>query len=114
MVISQKVKLVAFYGRKLTDYHKRYIVTENELLSIVETLKVFRTILPGQRLIIYTGHKHLMWKSFNTDRVLRWILILEEYGTDIEHTKSDKIIAATLLSRYPPNGNQETTQEDIL
>ena len=53
-----------------------------------------------------------MWKSFNTDRVLR--VILEEYGTDIEHTKGDKIIAAALLSRYPPNGNQETTQEDIL
>ena len=55
-----------------------------------------------------------MWKIFNTYRVLIWILILEEYGTDIEHTKGDKIIVAALLSRYPPNGTQETTQEDTL
>ena len=36
--ISQKGKHVDFYGRKLTDAHKRCTVTEKERLSIVETL----------------------------------------------------------------------------
>ena len=37
----------------------RYTLTEKELLSIVETLKYFRTVLIGQRLRIHTYHKTL-------------------------------------------------------
>ena len=46
-VIIQKGKPVDFYSRKLTDYQQRYTVTGRELLSIVEPLKEFRTILLG-------------------------------------------------------------------
>ena len=56
-VISQKGKTIDFYSRRLTDYQKRYTVTEKELLIIVESLKKFITILLCQRLIIYTDHK---------------------------------------------------------
>ena len=48
---------------------------------------------------------------FNTDRVLRWRLILEEYGTDIEYIKGENNMVAYGLSRIPLNGNQETTQK---
>ena len=82
-VISQKGKPITLYIIKLTNAHKRYEVTEKDLLSIVETLKEFRTILLGKILIIYTHHKNLTCKHFNTDRLLRWRLILEEYGSDI-------------------------------
>ena len=70
-VIWQKGKMIAFYGRKLTDSHKRYTVTEKELLSIVEILKEFRTILLGKKLRIYTDHKNLTCKIVNTDIVSR-------------------------------------------
>ena len=49
-VISHKVKPIAFYSRKLTDSQQWYRVTEIDLISIVETLKEFITILPGQKL----------------------------------------------------------------
>ena len=81
-------------------------MNEKELLSIVETLKEFRTILLGKRLKIYTDHKNLTCKNFNTDRVLIWIIILGDYGPDIEHIQS-------ALSIFPINGNQESTQESI-
>ena len=61
-VISHKGKNIAFYYIKLTDPQKRYTVTERELLSILETLKEFRTILLGQKLRIYTDHKNLTCK----------------------------------------------------
>ena len=70
-VINQNDKPIAFYSRELTQSKSRYTVTENELLSIVEILKEFRTILLGQRLKIYTNHKNLTCRNFNTDRVLR-------------------------------------------
>ena len=55
--ISQTWKPIAFYSHKVTKPHQWYTVTEKELLSIVETLKEFWTILLGQQLKIYTDHK---------------------------------------------------------
>ena len=81
---------------------------KGELLSIVETLKYFINILLGQKLRIYTGHKNLTCKNFNTNILLRWRLTLEEYGPDIEYIKDDKNIVANPISRFPLNGNQET------
>ena len=50
-------------------------------------------------------------KNFNTDRMLWWILILEEYGPDIEYILGKKYIAVDALSRLLNNGNQDTTHE---
>ena len=62
-VISQDGKPIAFYSRKLNPAQTRYTTTERELLSIVETLKEFRSILYGQQLVIQTDHKNLVCKS---------------------------------------------------
>ena len=59
-VISQDEKAIAFYSCKLTGLQKRYTVTEKELLSIVETLKEFFTVLFCQSINIYTDHKTIM------------------------------------------------------
>ena len=51
-VISQDNRPIAFYSRKLQPAQVRYTTTERELLSIVETLKEFRNILLGQRIVV--------------------------------------------------------------
>ena len=73
-------------------------------------MKGFRNILPGQKLRIYTDHKNLTYKHFNTDIILIWGLLLEEYGPDIEYIKREKNIVSDALSRLPLTGNEETTQ----
>ena len=81
-VISQNNKPIAFYSRKLNDAQLNYTTTERELLAIVETLKEFRSILLGQRVIVYTDHKNLTYKVFNVERVMRWRIICKEYGAE--------------------------------
>ena len=98
-VISQRGKPIAFYSRKLKPEQTRYTTTERELLSIVETLKEFRNILLGQRIVVHTDHKNLTCKNFNTERVMRWRLILEEYGPDLRYIKGEDNIVADALSR---------------
>jgi hypothetical protein len=98
-VIFQNNKPIAFYSRKLNPAQTRYTTTERELLSIVETLKEFRCILLGQQIQIHTDHKNLTYKNFNTERVMRWQLILEEYSPELLYIKGSRNIVADALSR---------------
>jgi len=109
-VITQQKRPLAFYSRKLKDAQTRYTTTERELLSIVEILKEFRTILLGQKIIVYTDHKNLIYNDLQTDRVLRWRLLLEEYGVDIRYIKGVKNIVADVLSRYPTTNEPTVAQ----
>lgn len=111
-VISQKGVPIAFYSRKLQPAQTRYTTTERELLAIVETLKEFRNILLGQRINVYTDHKNLTYKNFNTDRVMRWRLILEEFGPELHHLKGEKNIVADALSRLDMTEESFATMEE--
>ena len=97
--ISQDGKPIAFYSRKLNPAQTRYTTTERELLSIVETLKEFRSILLGQQIIVHTDHENLTHKNFNCDRVMRWRLFIEEYSPDLRYIKGEHNVVADALSR---------------
>jgi hypothetical protein len=59
-VITQSNRPLAFFNRKLSETQQKYSVTEIELLAIVETLKEFKGMLWGQKLVVYTDHQNLM------------------------------------------------------
>ncbi len=66
-VILQGDRPLAFYNRKLNSAQKWYTTGEQELLSIVETLKELKNILLGQKLIVHTDHKNLLHQNMFTD-----------------------------------------------
>ena len=84
----------------MNDAQTRYTTTERELLSIVETLKEFRTILLGDKIRIYTDHKNL---TFNTlaysERVMMWRLLIEEFSPELIYINGENNQAADALSR---------------
>ena len=114
-VISQNNKPIAFYSRKLNPAQRRYTTTERELLAIVETLKEFKNILLGQQIEIWTDHKNLTYTKFNTDRVMRWQLVIEEFGPELLYIKGSKNIVADALSRLGlDDANEAVEIHDIV
>ena len=113
-VISQDGKPIEFYIRKLNNAQRNYTTTEKELLAIVETLREFRNILLGQKITVYTDHKNLTYKVFNTERVMRWRLIIEEYGPTLEYVKGSHNIVADALSRLELNPSMKSEADDTV
>ena len=70
------------------------------------TLKEFRNILLGHQITDYTDHKNLTFKYFNTERVMRWRLILEEFGPELKYIKGENNVVAGALSRLENILNQ--------
>ncbi len=59
-VITQDNRPIAFFSRKLSDTQHKYSITKIELLTIVKTLKVFKGMLWGQQIKVFTDHANLM------------------------------------------------------
>ena len=54
-------------------------------------------------MIIYTDHKNLTYKVFNTERVMRWRMIAEKFGAKLKYIQGEKNIVADSLSRLALN-----------
>jgi hypothetical protein len=106
-VTSQNGKPIAFCSRQMNSAQQNCTATEKELLSIVATPKEFRNILLGQQTTVFADHKNLTCKNFDAERVMRWRLVLEEFGPDLQHIKGERNVVADALSRLQIDDEQE-------
>ena len=51
------------------------------------------------KIVVYMDHKSLTFKYFNTERVVYWRLIVEEYGPNLRYVKGENNMVADTLSR---------------
>ena len=79
---------VVYYASKtLNDAQKNYITTENKLLVVVFALDKFKNYLLGTSIVIFTNHstlKYLLNKKNAKVRLIRWILLLQEFNIQIK------------------------------
>ena len=102
----------------MNSAQQKYPTGEQELLSIVETLKEFKNILLGQNIIVHTDHKNLLYEKSSSDRVIRWRLLIEEFAPTFLHIAGEKNVVADALSRLDANfekvlSNQPIKNEEI-
>ncbi|RVW60115.1 Transposon Ty3-G Gag-Pol polyprotein [Vitis vinifera] len=86
----------------LNEAQKNYTTTEKELLAVVFALDKFRAYLVGSSIVVFTDHsalKYLLTKQDAKARLIRWILLLQEFNLQIRDKKGVENVVADHLSR---------------
>ena len=65
----------------------------------METLKEYYNILLGQRIKVYTDHKNLMHVNFNTQQVIRWRMVIEDFAPELIYIPGPNNVVADAISR---------------
>jgi hypothetical protein len=107
---------IAFMSKKMNGHETRYPVHEQELLAIVNAMKLWRHHLSGTPFIVQTDHQSLQYvdsQNLATNRQVRWAMIMAEFDFKIVYITGDKNPVADALSRSgaggPPKPTSSTT-----
>nr|GFC37165.1 reverse transcriptase domain-containing protein [Tanacetum cinerariifolium] len=85
----------------MIEAESNYTTAEKEMLTVVYAQK-FQSYLIMNKSIVYTDHfalKYLFAKKDSKARLLRWVLLLQEFTFKVIDTKKAENLAANHLSR---------------
>nr|GEW18183.1 hypothetical protein [Tanacetum cinerariifolium] len=105
-VLGQRIKKhfrpIHYASKTMNEAESNYTTMEKEVLAVVYAFKIFRSYLIMNKSIVYTDHfafKYLFAKKDAKARLLRWILLLQEFDFKVVDTKGAENYAADHLSR---------------
>ncbi|KAM1325654.1 hypothetical protein ACFX2H_046331 [Malus domestica] len=99
---NKQPHVIYYASRTLNDAQLNYSTTEKELLAVVFALDKFRSYLIGTKVIVFTdlaALKYLFTKKEAKPRLIRWMLLLQEFDIEIRDKKGCENVAADHLSR---------------
>ena len=111
-----KPYVVYYASRTLNEAQKNYRTIENELLVVVYSLDKFRAYLVGSDIIIFTDNsslKYLLTKQNAKARLIRWVLLLQEFNQQIKDKKGVENVIADHLWRFTIPHNTHNTHNPL-
>ena len=106
---------IHYASKTMNEAESRYTTTEKEMLAVVYAFEKFRSYLVMNKCTVYTDHsalKYLFAKKDSKARLLRWVLLLQEFDFDVVDTKGAENLAADHLSRLEnPHENKLDPKE---
>nr|GEV32831.1 reverse transcriptase domain-containing protein [Tanacetum cinerariifolium] len=108
---SKHFQPIHYASKTMTEAQTHYMTTEKEMLAVVYAFEKFRPYLVLSKSIVYMNHsalKYLLNKQDAKPRLLRWVLLLQEFDIIILDKKGFENLAADHLSRL------EIPHQDVL
>ncbi|GJW53232.1 reverse transcriptase domain-containing protein [Tanacetum coccineum] len=93
---------IHYASKTMNEAKSHYITTEKEMLAVVYAFEKFRSYLILNKSIVYTDHyalKYLFDKKYSKARLIRWVLLFQEFKFKVIDTKGAENLAADHLSR---------------
>nr|GEY13122.1 reverse transcriptase domain-containing protein [Tanacetum cinerariifolium] len=93
---------IHYASKTMTEAESNYTTTEKEMLAVVYAYEKFRSYLIMNKSIMYTDHsalKYLFAKKDSKARLLRLVLLLQEFTFKVINTKGAENLAVDHLSR---------------
>jgi hypothetical protein len=103
--IMQDDKPVGYYSKRLNGAQCNYSTIDKELLSIVVTLKEFRSMILGPELHIHTDHKNILGVEDLSQRQLQWISFVDEYGPTLHYIEGPNNVVTDTFSWLSQTNN---------
>ncbi|KAG1143941.1 hypothetical protein G6F37_012390 [Rhizopus arrhizus] len=108
---------ICFLSRKLLPNEMNYPIVEKDLLAVIYALKKLRKYLLDKIFTLYTDNTVVRFLFFKRDpgsRLQRWVLAVQEYAFKVVHLPGKSNGVADVMSRYPPQENNESDLNDQL
>ncbi|RDY14551.1 Retrovirus-related Pol polyprotein from transposon 17.6, partial [Mucuna pruriens] len=92
--------VIAYASQTMNPTQLNYTTTEKELLAIVFALDKFRSYLLSSKTVVFSNHATLRFllKSDANPRLIRWMLLLQEFSIEIRDKKGTENSVADHLS----------------
>eukprot|EP00253_Pinus_taeda_P027739 PITA_27739 len=106
---------IYFISKNLSKAELNYTVTEKELLAVVHYLNKFRHYITGYQAFVHTNHvaiRYLMNKPDVNARIIRWLLLLQEFDLTIIDKLGKENVVVDFLSRVNFPAGEEGMVDD--
>ena len=108
---KEKIFRAIYYAsRTFNEAQENYSTTEKEMLAIVFACEKYRPYILGSHVIVHTDHaaiKYLMSKKEAKPRLIRWVLLLQEFDLEIKDKRGCDNVIVDHLSRVERNKAEE-------